>query len=241
MTTRGMLGVMAAAVMSVAGTLRTDAHTVTASVLNVRSGPGYGYTVTGSLTHGTVVNVTGTSGSWSKINSPKTGWVYSAYLANTPHSGGGTTTTSSGSDLVWPVSGRVNTTWWYRTLSINGGFHGAVDIGGNSGAAAGAARQGKIIIASYGWNGGYGNLVRISHGNGWTTDYHHFRSGGIAVRYGQSVSRLQTVGYVGATGMTTGPHLHFDLRRYGTKVLMTAYVGQYLTKGRAVPNNYSGL
>ena len=59
------------------------AYTVNVDVLNIRSGPGYGYSVIGTLTRGTVVNVIGTSGSWSKINSPKSGWVCSTYLANT--------------------------------------------------------------------------------------------------------------------------------------------------------------
>ncbi len=138
------------------------------------------------------------------------------------------------SALVWPVSGTVTCTWYYST----GGFHGAVDIGGNSGAAIGAARAGTAG-AYWGWNGGYGNFVRITHVNGYTTDYHHFVS--IIVRSGQSVSQLQTLGYVGSTGMTTGPHCHFDLRRWGTKIYMPAYRGQYLTKGRAVPASYSGL
>ena len=69
-------------------------HTVNVDSLNVRSGPGTGYSIVGTLTRGTVVNTVSTSGSWTKINSPKTGWVYSAYLSDTSHSG---TTTSSGS------------------------------------------------------------------------------------------------------------------------------------------------
>ncbi len=72
--------------------LSINGHTVNVSVLNVRSGPGTGYSIVGTLSKGTVVNTVSTSGSWTKINSPKTGWVYSAYLSNTSHS-----TTSSGS------------------------------------------------------------------------------------------------------------------------------------------------
>ncbi len=204
-------------------------HTVNVSSLNVRSGPGTGYSVIWTLSKGTVVNVVSTSGSWSKINSPKTGWVYSAYLTNTSH------TTTSSSDLVWPVSGRVSATWYYSY----GGFHGAVDIAGSSWDSVGAARGGRVQVASYGWNGGYGNYVRIYHGNGYTTDYHHFVR--IATAYGRTVSRLQTIGYRGTTGQSSGNHTHFDLRRWGSKIHMTAYVGNYVTKGRAVPNNYSGL
>ena len=138
------------------------------------------------------------------------------------------------SALVWPVSGTVSCTWYYA----GGGFHGAVDIAGNNGAAIGAARSGTVS-ANWGWNGGYGNYVRISHVNGYTTDYHHFRT--IVVRSGQRVSQLQLLGYVGATGKTTGPHCHFDLRRWGTKIQMPARRGQYLTKGRAVPASFPGL
>ena len=228
MMTRGTAGLMAAVL--ILGALTADAHTVNVSTLNVRSGPGYGYSVIGTLSKGTVVNVVGTSGSWSKINSPKTGWVYSSYLSNTSH-----TSTSSGSDLVWPVSGYVSATWRYSS----GGFHGAVDIAGPAWSTVGAARQGSVQVAGYGYNGGYGNYVRLYHGNGYTTDYHPFVK--IATSYGRSVSRLQTIGYRGTTGMSTGNHTHFDLRRYGTKIFMSAYRGQTLTKGRSVPNNYSGL
>jgi len=137
--------------------------------------------------------------------------------------------------LVWPVSGTVTATWYYS----RGGYHGAVDIAGPAWSSVGAARYGKVIAARYGWNGGYGNFVRLSHGNGWTTDYHHFVR--IATAYGRYVSRLQTIGYRGTTGMSTGNHVHFDLRRWGSKVYMPAWRGQYLYKGRAVPRSYAGL
>ena len=80
---------LAAAIVTVTclGTLNADAHTVNTSVLNVRSGAGFGYAILGTLTRGTVVNVVGTSGAWSQINSPRSGWVYSSYLINTPHTG----------------------------------------------------------------------------------------------------------------------------------------------------------
>lgn len=199
------------------------------STLNVRTGPGVNYQTVSRVGKDAKVEVDAylTSG-WAHIKYPHVGWVYGRNL-----------TTSAPYQLVWPVSGRVSTTWYYRHQSINGGFHGAVDIAGNNGRPAGAARNGRVVVAAYGYNGGYGNHVRIGHENGWTTDYHHFRS--LAVRAGQSVGRLQTVGYVGDTGLTTGPHLHFDLRHYGTKVFMSAVTGQYLTKGTAVPNRYSGL
>ena len=145
------------------------------------------------------------------------------------------TSNAYGSALVWPVSGTVTCTWTYSS----GGFHGAVDIGGNNGAGIGAGRHGRVIIASYGWNGGYGNMVRIQHGNGYTTDYHHFSR--ISVGSGWNVGQNQHLGYVGATGMTTGPHCHFDLRKWGSKQYMPAYRGQYLRRGAGVPGSYPGI
>ncbi len=85
----GRRSVLAAAALLGAWTAADAAYTVNVDVLNVRSGPGYGYRIIGTLKKGTVVTVVGTSGSWSKISSPKTGWVYSSYLTKT------TTTTSS--------------------------------------------------------------------------------------------------------------------------------------------------
>lgn len=147
----------------------------------------------------------------------------------------GLATGASAYDLVWPVSGRVSCTWRYSS----GALHGAVDIAGPVWSSVGASRWGRVIVASYGWNGGFGNYVKISHGNGWTTEYHHFIR--IATSYGRSVSRLQTIGYRGTTGMSTGYHTHFGLRRWGVKTYMPAYRGQYVYKGRGVPKDYSGM
>ncbi len=98
------------------------AHTVNVDSLNVRTGPGYGYSIIGTLSRGTVVNTVSTSGSWTKINSPKTGWVYSSYLANTSH----TTTTSSVGFINLPTSGygwtsyRPSSELWGKPRMING-------------------------------------------------------------------------------------------------------------------------
>ena len=96
-------------------------HTVNASSLNVRSGPGYGYSVIGTLSKGTVVNTVSTSGSWTKINSPKTGWVYSAYLSNTSHTGSTGTSnlgpTSAAGFVRLPTSGTGF--YWYCPYSTH--------------------------------------------------------------------------------------------------------------------------
>ena len=96
------------------------AATVTASVLNVRRGPGYGYHVIATVRKGTHVHVVSRSGAWSKINSPRTGWCYSAYLAKTPHRT--TTAPSSGSASTWktwkapPAKYHVI---WFRGVKVN--------------------------------------------------------------------------------------------------------------------------
>jgi len=94
------------------------------------------------------------------------------------------------------------------------GLHGwnAVDLGASRGTPIYAAADGVVIIArnNGGWNGGYGNYVVITHSNGSQTLYSHMRS--TIVGFGQMVSQGQLIGYVGATGLATGPHLHFEVR-----------------------------
>ena len=97
---------------------------------------------------------------------------------------------------------------------ITQGIHGwnAVDIGAARGTPIHAAASGTIIIArnNGGWNGGYGNYVVITHENGTQTLYAHMTHA--IVSPGQYVAAGQVIGYVGATGEATGPHLHFEVR-----------------------------
>ena len=96
---------------------------------------------------------------------------------------------------------------------VTQGLHGwnAIDFGAARGTPIYAAADGVVIIArSGGWNGGYGNYVVITHGNGTQTLYAHMRSQ--VVSYGQTVSQGQLIGYVGSSGLSTGPHLHFEVR-----------------------------
>ena len=94
------------------------------------------------------------------------------------------------------------------------GLHGwnAVDLGAARGTPIYAAAGGIVIIAKNGgaWNGGYGNYVVITHDNGVQTLYSHMRHA--IVSPGQAVGGGQLIGYVGATGLATGPHLHFEVR-----------------------------
>lgn len=129
--------------------------------------------------------------------------------------------------MAWPVPGfyRVSSPFGYRIHPILGTkkLHTGIDIGRNldppqsiDGAAIVAAESGKVIYAGY--RSGYGNTVMIDHGNGIVTLYAHQQSGGIKVSLGQQVDKGQRIGTVGSTGLSTGPHLHFEVRVNGTCV-----------------------
>jgi murein DD-endopeptidase MepM/ murein hydrolase activator NlpD len=90
-------------------------------------------------------------------------------------------------------------------------FHPGVDIALPHGTPIVAVRAGHVSFA--GWNGGYGRMVSIKHSDGYTSVYGHMQR--FIVSNGQSVRAGQTIGYVGSTGYSTGPHLHFELRRNG--------------------------
>ncbi len=114
---------------------------------------------------------------------------------------------------VWPCPG-----FYYISSYVGprwGRTHNGLDIAGGSiyGKPIVAARAGTVIDA--GWNsGGYGNYVMINHGDGFITIYGHMSS--VAAYNGQSVSAGQVIGYVGNTGRSTGPHLHFEVRLNGS-------------------------
>ncbi len=88
-------------------------------------------------------------------------------------------------------------------------FHAGVDLGADEGTPVLAALAGEVVFA--GEQGGYGLAVQLEHGDKLRTLYAHLSK--IAVQQGQSVSQRKTIGYVGSTGNSTGPHLHFEVRR----------------------------
>ena len=104
--------------------------------------------------------------------------------------------------------------------------HKAIDISSGPvpvlGKPAVAADSGTVIEASTGWNGGYGTVVKIRHSNGLITVYAHLKE--LKVSTGQRVTRGQTVGLIGNTGRSFGPHLHFEVIRNGVKVNPLNYV-----------------
>ena len=113
----------------------------------------------------------------------------------------------SAAGLIWPVQGVLTSTFGMRW----GRMHEGIDIGAAQGTPIYAAAGGTVNYA--GWEGGYGNLTVIDHGNGLATAYGHQSQ--LAVSSGQTVSRGQVIGYVGSTGHSTGPHLHFEVRVNG--------------------------
>ena len=135
-------------------------------------------------------------------------------------------------DFDWPVSGRVADNYYSPRPY---GYHSAIDIAGPSGDAVGAARAGTVSFRGY--DGGYGNLVIVNHEAGYSTYYAHNTSFG----QGGNVGRMTTISYRGSTGNSTGPHVHFEIRRYGVKLFIPASIGSYLTKGAGVPQGYAGL
>ncbi|MDD6090295.1 MAG: peptidoglycan DD-metalloendopeptidase family protein [Candidatus Limivicinus sp.] len=132
-------------------------------------------------------------------------------------SGAGSGANSTGS-FIWPVASYVyvSSRFGQRVHPITGEIknHTGIDIASNQGTTIYAADGGTITLAA--WNGGYGNCVMIDHGNGYVTLYGHMSS--IAVSQGQTVSQGDTIGYVGSTGNSTGPHLHFEVLKNGTRI-----------------------
>ncbi len=121
----------------------------------------------------------------------------------TPNAG---TVVASG-QFVWPTQGTISQSYYW--------YHGGIDIANRGLPPILAADSGKVIAA--GWDGsGYGNKVVIDHGNGFVTLYAHMSK--IHVVVGQTVARGNSVGQMGSTGRSTGPHLHFEVHRNGVKI-----------------------
>lgn len=118
--------------------------------------------------------------------------------------------------LQRPVPGSVSSNFGMRRHPILGysRMHKGMDFRAGYGTPILAATDGRIARA--GWAGGYGKQVRINHPGGLTTSYSHMSR--ISAQPGQNVRQGQVIGYVGSTGLSTGPHLHYELYRNGTPV-----------------------
>lgn len=135
---------------------------------------------------------------------------------NNNSSGGSSGSSGSGGyvstgNFTWPVPGFTNISCGYSS------GHRAIDISGGGRTIYGtpivAADSGKVVTATYHYS--YGNYVMIDHGGGYSTLYAHASS--LAVSAGQTVTKGQTIAYVGSTGNSTGPHLHFEVRVNGNR------------------------
>jgi murein DD-endopeptidase MepM/ murein hydrolase activator NlpD len=117
---------------------------------------------------------------------------------------------------LWPVMGRITGSFGERIdpFSGEGAFHRGVDISSDIGTRVIAPADGIVRFADF--MNGYGRAVMIDHGNGISTLYGHLS--GFAVTPGQMVRRGDTLGYVGQSGRSTGPHLHYEVRIFNTPV-----------------------
>lgn len=112
---------------------------------------------------------------------------------------------------IWSHLGKINNEFGFRRNPFGGRsyeFHAGMDIDGERGDIIVAPANG--IISAAGWKGGYGYMIEIDHGNGLTTRYGHLSK--LEVKEGDPIQRGQLIGFVGSTGRSTGPHLHYELR-----------------------------
>jgi murein DD-endopeptidase MepM/ murein hydrolase activator NlpD len=124
--------------------------------------------------------------------------------------------------MLLPCLGEITSGFGWRMHPVLGyeRFHAGIDIGADYGSTIYAADQGIVMFA--GWYGGYGNAVVIDHGGGITTLYGHTSE--LYVVEGQTVSKGTAIAAVGSTGLSTGPHLHFEVRRQGEPTDPMAYL-----------------
>ena len=124
-----------------------------------------------------------------------------------------------------PVAGGVSSSFGTRVHPILGShrFHRGVDLRAGAGTPIRASAGGRVTYA--GWNGGYGRQVMVDHGKGLATMYAHMSR--TAARAGQQVRSGEVIGFVGSTGLSTGPHLHYEVLQNGKPVnpLAVRYVG----------------
>nr|WP_306527626.1 M23 family metallopeptidase [Ruminococcus bromii] len=161
-------------------------------------------------------------------SSSSSGSSSSSSSSGSSSSGSSSVIVPSGSGFAWPTPGFVSrSSEWFEDREVYN--HGGIDIAGAGimGTPVVAAADGTVVATnsscthnwgksySCGCGGGYGNYVMISHAGGKMTVYGHLTS--LTVSSGQSVSRGQVIGYVGSTGNSTGPHLHYECRLNGVR------------------------
>lgn len=123
----------------------------------------------------------------------------------------------------WPAPGPLTSGFGWRRSPFGWGreFHGGIDIGGAWGAPVTATADGTVVYAD--WKPGLGRTVIIDHGYGFRTLYGH--NSRLAVRTGQKVTRGQLIAYMGTSGRSTGPHVHYEVHLWGQQVNPLEYTG----------------
>jgi murein DD-endopeptidase MepM/ murein hydrolase activator NlpD len=118
--------------------------------------------------------------------------------------------------FTFPVSGTVSSPFGKRRdpFTGEGGFHHGIDIASSAGSEIFAAAEGRVVFS--GWKQGYGNVVTIDHSNGYSTLYAHNEKN--LVEVGEEVTADQLIAHVGSTGRSTGPHLHYEVRKNGKAI-----------------------
>jgi murein DD-endopeptidase MepM/ murein hydrolase activator NlpD len=119
--------------------------------------------------------------------------------------------------MGYPRISSMTSSFGFRSDPFDSGhaeFHPGIDFKGSKGDVAKCTANGRVVSA--GWNGGYGNCVRVAHANGFETLYGHLSR--ITVKVGQQLSVGDKVGEVGSTGHSTGTHLHYEVRKNGKPV-----------------------
>jgi murein DD-endopeptidase MepM/ murein hydrolase activator NlpD len=124
--------------------------------------------------------------------------------------------------LCWPVSGRISSPFGWRMHPIlrKKKYHSGIDLAVSTGTAVKAADSGRVLVS--GWQGGYGNFIALDHGKGISTCYGH--NSRLLVKAGELVKKGQTIAFSGNTGLSTGPHLHFEVRVNGNPVNPLGYL-----------------
>ncbi|QDR83075.1 Peptidase family M23 [Sporomusa termitida] len=123
---------------------------------------------------------------------------------------------------IWPTNGDITSRFGWRSSpwGVGSDWHPGIDIANDTGTPVVATADG--VVANSTWYGGYGKLVEIDHGNGIITIYGH--NSELLVAPGQKVKKGETIAYMGNTGISTGPHCHYEIRVNGTAVNPSSFL-----------------
>lgn len=139
---------------------------------------------------------------------------------------------------VYPATGRLSQVYWTPVTYTASGYHKGLDIVGPAGQPVAAARAGTVGFA--GWSTvGYGNLAIVNHESSYQTYYAHNQS--FVARAGDIVATNQVIALEGTTGNSTGPHCHWEIRRYGAPLYLPGRIYDQVVRGAPLVYTYAGL